>query len=46
MSALGYCYDNAACESFFASLKSECFPHGVFESKQQARLAIFDYLGF
>ncbi len=45
MSALGYCYDNAACESFFASLKSECFPqNGVFESKQQARLAIFDYL--
>ena len=33
MSALGYCYDNAACESFFASLKSECFPqNGVFES--------------
>ncbi len=45
MSALGYCYDNAACESFFASLKSECFPqNGVFESKQQARLAIFDYI--
>ena len=38
MSALGYCYDNAACESFFASLKSECFPqNGVFESLQQAR---------
>ena len=45
MSAVGYCYDNAACESFFASLKSECFPpNGVFESKQQARMAIFDYL--
>ncbi len=45
MSALGYCYDNAICESFFASLKSECFPqNGVFETKQQARMAIFDYL--
>ena len=45
MSALGYCYDNAACESFFASLKRECFPqNSVFESKQQARLAIFDYI--
>ena len=45
MSALGYCYDNAACESFFASLKRECFPqNGVFASKQQARLAIFDYI--
>ena len=45
MSATGYCYDNAVCESFLASLKSECFPaNGVFESKGQARLAIFDYL--
>jgi len=45
MSALGYCYDNAVCESFFASLKKECFPEkGVFNTKQEARLAIFDYL--
>ena len=45
MSALGYCYDNAICESFFASLKKECFPeNGVFNTKQEARLAIFDYL--
>lgn len=45
MSAQGYCYDNAACESFFATLKKECFPqNAVFESKQQARMAIFDYL--
>ena len=35
MSAVGYCYDNAVCESFFASLKSECFPeNGVFASKK------------
>ena len=45
MSTVGYCYDNAVCESFFASLKSECFPeNGVFASKKQARLAIFDYI--
>ena len=35
MSAAGYCYDNAYCESFFASLKAEAFPeNAVFESKQ------------
>ena len=45
MSALGYCYDNAACESFFSTLKTEGFPgRGVFDSRQQARLAIFQYL--
>ena len=45
MSALGYCYDNAACESFFATLKNESFPEdGIFESKTQARMVIFDYL--
>jgi transposase InsO family protein len=26
MRASGYCYDNAACESFFATLKNEAFP--------------------
>ncbi len=45
MSGKGNCYDNAACESFFDSLKAECFPGtGVFESAAAARLAIFDYL--
>ncbi|MFT5466078.1 MAG: hypothetical protein ACI8UO_001176 [Verrucomicrobiales bacterium] len=45
MSAKGYCCDNAACESFFASLKCEAFPtNQVFESKADARIAIFDYL--
>lgn len=45
MSAKGNCYDNATCESFFASLKAEAFPDGGrFESKQHARLTIFEYL--
>ena len=45
MSALGYYYDNAACESFFATLKSECFPDdGVFDSGRHARRTIFEYL--
>jgi len=45
MSAKGYCYDNAACESFFATLKKECFPRNqTFESPAEARRAIFAYL--
>ena len=45
MSALGYCYDNAACESFFATLKKESFPQNqTFENPIEARRAIFSYL--
>ena len=45
MSAAGYCYDNASCESLFASLKREAFPAGcVFQTKQEARLTIFEYI--
>ena len=45
MSAAGYCYDNAACESFFATLKREAFPANcVFSSKAEARRTIFEYI--
>jgi len=45
MSALGNCYDNAKAEAFFSSLKTECFPmSNCFESKAQARSAIFEYI--
>lgn len=45
MSASGYCYDNATCESFFATLKNEAFPEDqVFESRREANLAIFEYI--
>lgn len=45
MSAAGYCYDNATCESFFATLKREAFPIDcVFESKADARRTIFEYI--
>jgi transposase InsO family protein len=45
MSAKGNCYVNAACESFFASLKAEAFPDGGrFDSKHQAQLTVFEYL--
>src|SRR5215210_7829715 len=37
MSSTGNCYDNAAAESFFATVKLEAIPHGIFPSRQQAR---------
>lgn len=45
MSATGNCYDNAAMESFWSTLKTESFPDsGVFETKEAAKQAIFEYI--
>jgi transposase InsO family protein len=45
MSAAGYCYDNAFAESAFATPKAELpGAHAPFQTKEAARLAIFDYL--
>lgn len=45
MSGAGYCYDNAACESFFATLKTEALPeNGAFESRHQARRKLFGWI--
>jgi putative transposase len=43
MSRKGDCYDNAMMESFFSTLKNEC-ADGVFGSRAQARLSIFEYI--
>jgi putative transposase len=43
MSRVGNCYDNAAMESFFATLKAECAT-GQFATRSQARTAIFEYI--
>lgn len=44
MSRTGDCYDNAAMESFFSTLKGECVERASFASRQEARLAIFEYI--
>ncbi len=44
MSRKGNCYDNAAHESFWATLKTECFGKEVPRSREQARLMIFSYI--
>lgn len=46
MSATGNCYDNAACESFFGSLKTEVIYPTQFQTKQEAQSLITHYIGF
>ena len=44
MSRRGNCYDNAAMESFWATLKAECFGRTIPATRKQARLMVFDYI--
>jgi transposase InsO family protein len=44
MSRKGNCWDNAAMESFFGSLKEECVGSIIYLSHEQARQALFEYL--
>lgn len=44
MGRTGNCYDNAAMESFWATLKAELVQGQRFQSLQQTRLALFDYI--
>jgi putative transposase len=44
MSRPGKCGDNAVAESFFRTIKTESLYHMDFETREQARLEIFDYI--
>ncbi len=44
MSRTGNCWDNAAMESFFATLAKECTNRLRFQTRQEARSAIFEYI--
>ena len=44
MSRRGNCYDNAAMESFWSTLKLELVYRHVFASHREARIEIFDYI--
>lgn len=43
-SPTGDWYDNAALEAFFATLTKECTDRVRFQTRQEARSAIFEYL--
>jgi putative transposase len=44
MSRRANCYDNAAMESFWATLKTECFAETIPATHAQANSMIFDYI--
>ena len=44
MGSVGDCYDNALCESFFASLECELLDRRSFQTHVEARMAVFQYI--
>lgn len=44
MGSVGDCYDNALCESFFATLECELLDRERFETRAQARMAVFEFI--
>jgi transposase InsO family protein len=44
MSEVGQCWDNAPVESFFGRLKCEVAPGEMFDTRDQARAELFEYL--
>ena len=44
MGTVGDAYDNAMAESFFASLEGELIERNVYQSKSQARMAVFTWI--
>ncbi len=44
MGSVGDCFDNAMCESFFATLECELLDHRRFKTQVEARMAVFDFI--
>lgn len=44
MGSVGDCYDNAMCESFFATLECELIDRSTFRTRQEARSAVFEFI--
>jgi putative transposase len=44
MGSVGDAYDNALCESFFATLECELIDRRRFQSQAEARVAVFDFI--
>ena len=41
---MGDCYDNALCESFFATLECELIDRTRFRTPAEARMAVFEFI--
>ena len=44
MGSIGDCFDNAMCESFFATLECELLDRRRFQTQAEARMAVFDFI--
>jgi putative transposase len=44
MGSVGDCYDNAMCESFFATLECELIQRTKFKTRAQAELEVFEFI--
>jgi putative transposase len=44
MGSVGDCFDNAMAESFFATLECELIDRSVFENRNMARMAVFEFI--
>lgn len=44
MGSVGDCFDNAMCESFFATLECELIDRRTFRNQAEAKRAIFEYI--
>jgi len=44
MGTVGDCFDNAMCESFFATLECELLSRRRFKTQAEARIAVFDFI--
>ena len=44
MGSVGDCFDNAMCESFFATLECELLDRASFRTQVEARMAVFEFI--
>jgi len=44
MGSVGDCFDNAMCESFFATLECELLARRRFKTQAEARMAVFEFI--
>ena len=44
MGSTGDCYDNALCESFFATLECERLDRRNYRTQAEARMSVFQYI--
>ena len=44
MGSVGDCFDNAMCESFFATLECELLDRRRFKTQSEARMAVFEFI--